>query len=135
MLLLAALALICGTVLLIGHRTEQALSAKWTEDRLALSRTREARHAIDARRVSVEEREVALRELLAQRPELGEPMPSDLDERIRAWDDEFAQEQERSNITALYALYRDWAVVRSKLAPLVPVFTDSIVAPRDGMVQ
>lgn len=135
MILLAVVTLCCGTVLLIGHRAADVLSAKWTADRTDRQQTSSERFRLEQRRVAVAEREVAIKEQQHQRPDASQPMPPELEDRIRSWEDDWAQEQERSNIMALFGVYRDWDQVRSKLPALAPILTSDIAAPRDGMVQ
>ncbi len=147
MIALAVVALICGTVLLIGYRAERVLSAKWDDERF-LSTTQTQRHydaekhrvdadaesrarsaELEARRVAVSERELTLKERQFEKdsapPPKQEPMPDDLMARIEAWgtniedgEDPFAQDNERQTIMALYNEFHDWDKVRQKLAPM-----------------
>ena len=134
--------MICGTVGLGSHRVCALLSAKWRgesgeRERVAL-KDRTQRHAdqsLEARRVAVLERRIALKERqFTERPQ-AEPMPDDLVQRIDSWEDSFAQDEERSRLIALYADLRDWDKVRAQLPALRPFTATEIAAPRDGMVQ
>lgn len=91
--------------------------------------------ALDARLVSVAEREITLKERLHERPSASQAMPDDLAARVRSWEDDFAQEQERDTLMSLYAEYRDWDEVRRKLPALAPFQSADIAAPREGLIQ
>jgi len=62
-------------------------------------------------------------------------MPPDMVSRITAWEDDFAQEDERRNILALYALHRDWDAVRAHLPALAPGIATDTGPPREGLIQ
>jgi hypothetical protein len=122
------------------------LSAKWDADRSAhvsaqadrLNEEMTARlvaQGFERRRVAVLEREIALKEQQTEKPAKPAAMPDDLRSRIDAWDEEFAQENERQTLYALFSEYGDWDEVRKKLAPLTPVIAEEIASPRDGMLQ
>lgn len=154
-MILAAVGLVCAAGL-VGWRIwldawmRQAESSKRVavarqleERRLALEERQhlaeverlavQARHAasLEERRIELEERRVSLEERRFAPAPKATPMPPDLAQRPLQWEDQWMQEQERATIQALYAEYGDWDRVRQHLAPLAPVFTDDIVAPRD----
>lgn len=146
MIALAIVMLLCGTVLLMGAGAERVLSRKWHQDRVWRDGTETAKYAsveriaakradLEARRVSVAEREIALKEQMSERAPRPEPMPQALLDRIMSWDDDFAQEAERSRIGELYAVHRDWTKVMQSLPALSPLVTTEIAAPREGLIQ
>lgn len=119
---------------------------KWREERvasasaLALREDRKTERAgerlvVERRKVMVLEREMTLRESQAQRPDASVVIPEDLQGRITAWEDDWAQGNERQTLLALFAEYQDWDVVRRKLTPLNRGTVDVLEAPREGMVQ
>lgn len=91
-------------------------------------------HALEARRIAVEERRITLEEKRAEKP-TATRMPDALLERIRAYDEPFAQDEERTRIMSLYADLQDWDKVAAQLPTLNPFVTEDIAAPRDGMIQ
>jgi hypothetical protein len=146
---LLAVAIVCGTALFGGRYVLRTLSRRWDNEIKAWQQEkfaeagrqnlreiverdqREADREIEARKVSVEERRVAIDEKRFAPAPKPEPIPSDLANRPMQWEDQWMQEQERTNIQALYAEYGDWDEVRRHLAPLSVVQSDEIVAPRD----
>jgi hypothetical protein len=137
---LAVVALVCGTVLLVGHRAERVLTAKWRADRLLSDAVAVDQRDRDSRLAAIAERDIALREQeFAKRSEpvrRAPPMPDDIRGRITMWDDEFAQNDERARIADLFAELGDWDQVRKALPALSPFLSaDNIAAPREGLVQ
>lgn len=140
-----AVGICCLTVVFVSDQTWKALTLKWNADRTQRERQnlrdsgradleRIDRYDFDQRKLDLAERELMLKERLSQVAEV-DPMPQDLIDRIHVWEDEDAQESERANLYALYALLRDWDKVRQRLEPLAPVLTVEIKAPMDGFVQ
>ncbi len=120
-LLLAVLA-VCGTTIYMARLASGALVARWTEER-----------GLEERRVKVLEQEFANRvKEAANRPE-SVVLPDDLVGRIRMWDDEMAQDNEKQLIMGLYAELKDWDKVRRRLEPLTPMMQTEPAAPRDGL--
>lgn len=145
MIPLLVVALICGTVLLIGYRAEGALTRKWDKDRSSISAAAFESERLEGRRIRVSEREIALKEqIFAQQSKPPAPplvIPQDLQERINAWgidvdegEDPFARDNERQTILSLYAEYQDWGKVRQKLAPMHPV-SEMVTPSREGLQQ
>ena len=141
MTLLAVVTLCCATVLIIAAGAERVLSAKWQAERtiqasaIANEWDRQSRLTdVRARRVAVLERRVALEERRLKDSPTGDPMPADLLDRINAWEDDFAKDDQRRVIADLYAEYRDWDKVRQRLEAPAPA-TDRIAAPREGLIQ
>lgn len=137
MLWLAGLVALGGfvTVNYVVVRVLDAFAHKWSMDRQMQLQAADADRTMEARRVTVLERDVTLKEEAAKRPIGTEPMPDDLRVRILSWEDGFAQENEESTIRSLYAELGDWERVRHQLVPLpTGTPTDDIRAPRDGLV-
>lgn len=151
MITLLAVTLLCGTVCFVGYRAEVALSAKWRADRLSRDAQHDARlrdavaartrtTQLEQRRLDLAERELDLKERefakRSESPKRMPPMPEDLRARITAWEDEFAQSEERARLFDLYAEVGSWDDVRKMLPPLSPFLsTDNIAAPREGLIQ
>jgi hypothetical protein len=138
-----SVAIICGTAIFLSHATWHALSRHWEDERISREREqfrqvglRAADRDLDARRIDLEERTVALEEARSEVAIKQVRMPGELAARIRAWEDPAAQDAERQTIMDLYADLGDWQAVIAALPPLSPdvAFRD-IAAPRDGMVQ
>ncbi len=121
----------CATACFLARATWHVLERRWDADRQA----RVHQHAdrslavqetaqLEARRIAVAEREIALKERMHTDRPVMEPMPVDLEERCRSWEDLFMQEQERSTIQSLYSELHNWDEVRRRLAPL-PVYKDT----------
>lgn len=113
----------------------RVMEQRWREERRVAANERADVLDVKRRKVVVMEREMTLREKLAEKPDATVTIPPDLESRILAWEDTWAQENERQTIRALYATTPDWDQVRAKLAPLNAGSVDTIAAPRDGMVN
>lgn len=107
--------------LYVAHRVELALERRWDKDRgyrvsrlASVSQRRSDLSDIAKRAIALEERKFEKASQVAAQ----KPMPQALVDRIRSWEDEWAQDQERSEIMALYAEYGDWDIVATKLQPL-----------------
>lgn len=110
--------MLCGTVLLIGHRVAALLAAKWDADRkmdLQIAHACAPNLILEKRKVEVLEREVAIKERQHRERPASEPMPLDLHNRITGWEEQHAQDDERATLVQLYAELGDWDKVRSKL--------------------
>lgn len=129
MALILAVAMGCGTALLITRWSWQALSRRWDADRVRRRDTDTDRWLVERRRVAIEERLTALKEREFDRghkpPDDPVVIPADLEARITAWgtriddgEDPFAQDNERQTILSLYAQLQDWDKVRHSLAPI-----------------
>ena len=101
-------------IVIAQRKADRALRA----DSLALKRDR-----LKLARDEYEDR-VALRKP-AKRPE---PMPTDLLARINAWEDDWAKEDERNALNALYAETGDWELVRRQMGPSVAENSDLRIA-------
>jgi hypothetical protein len=101
--------LVCWTTIEAVQTITRTLGRRWEADRSF--REREVELAED--RFRWEKSRVAA-------PKKPAPMPDDLVGRIMSWEDDFAQDQERQTIMALYADLEDWDQVRTKLLPLTP---------------
>lgn len=112
-----------ATVLRLAAIAERALVRKWDADRTTLDRLDDRRLDLEQRRVVLAERELALKERTQEKPAKPEPMPPDLVARCQAWEDPWAQEEERGTLLGLYAELGDWDRVRAKLAPLTPLMS------------
>ena len=114
---LVALIVVGGT-LWLGVRVATEWVADREADRAHAKAIADTLAALDARRVTVAERDIALREKQAEKPAPPAEMPQDLKDRILAWDDEFAKTDEEATLRQLFAIYGDWDIVRQKLVPL-----------------
>lgn len=104
--------LLAGSLWWLTHWMERivvpALSQKWQRER-----------DLEDRRLKVAEREIALKEDAAKRPDGSDAvLPPDLRDRVQSWEDAWAKEGEEANIRSLYAELRDWDAVRRMLQPL-----------------
>lgn len=138
--LLLAVVIACGTLGFLGIRAVRA----WTASHLAslqFNERRQMRESADRkadrehedRRIKVLEREMVLKEKqFADRP-VSEPMPEWAVARIAMWEDPMAQEDERANISALYADLKNWDAVRRQLPALSPMLHTEPAAPREAM--
>lgn len=77
-----------------------------------------AQHQIAREQLALQERDIALKERAQQKPERPKRMPEDLQRRIFAWEDTFAQEDEARTLNELYQEYQDWDKVRQKVLPM-----------------
>lgn len=92
-------------------RVLDALHTKWGLER--------AQHEAEfCRAMALKERKQAFLEQRAAKPSVIPPMPPDLLERCQAWDEEWANEDERRTILALFQEHGDWERVRQNLLPL-----------------
>lgn len=123
--------LVCATLAFVVRTASVAMVARWDADRACHVAHQTAALAVEERRVAVLEREVTIKERqLADRPAT-EPMPSDLVDRCRMWEDPEAQENERVNLMNLYFELKDWDLVRRQLPALAPVLETEPWAPRE----
>ncbi len=106
-------ALVCGFGVWLARYVLPLLTTKWAREAVIA----EARNSVRGRYATIAEREVTLRERLAEKPNDRKPMPSDLEARINGWEDEFAREDERKFVEQLYAEHGDWDAVRRLYAP------------------
>ena len=93
--------------LVVAWRLERAARAAWR-----------ARLALQERELAIREREVSLTE---QRQALtldAVAIPQDLQARIRAESELWAQEQLRSLIQQLYARHKEWDLVRAEVSAM-----------------
>lgn len=129
-----------GLVAVVWKTTDQAVAAwaHWADGHIAAERDYQRKLLdLERRKVTVEERRVAVEEKRTERPAAMPPIPDDLAARCEAWDDAFANQQERASLIQLWHEYGDWDTVRQKLVPLQPYLPegDEIAAPRDGLIQ
>lgn len=93
--------------LLVVWRLERAARAVWR-----------ARLALQERELAIREREVSLTEQRQAMTLDAVDVPQDLQARIRAESELWAQEQLRSLIQQLYARHKDWDLVRAEVSAM-----------------
>lgn len=92
---------------LVAWRAEMALRAVWR-----------GRVALQERELALRERELALVEQRQTVSEELEELPADLQLRIRAESELWAQGQLRSLVQQLYARHKDWDMVRAEVSAM-----------------
>lgn len=97
----------------------RSLDTKWSGEREQASAMTNRQAAVAEREVAVKERAIALQEKAHERPDGSDAViPKDLADRVKRWEDGWAQEAEEANIRQLYALHKNWDAVRRNLQPI-----------------
>lgn len=104
---------------LLGYVTLAALLLAGRAVLAAVSLHLSADRALRARKLDLEERQIAVQEQRAKSPAVPAAIPADLMRRVTRWGNADAQESERKVLLDLYNDYRDapdpWVEVRSHL--------------------
>jgi hypothetical protein len=104
---------VCGTVLYVTHEVSRIFASQRAADQRLADREatlREKYYQLDLDRFDAEQRK-------AVPPKGRSEMPSDLEAKINAWEDDWAREDERRAVLELYGEYGDWDLVRRKYSP------------------
>ena len=105
---MSAVAVVWGVVLaVVAWRADAALRVVW-----------QRRLAVQERELALRERELSLKEQRQALAGSAEEVPADLQLRIRAESELWAQDQLRSLVQQLYARHADWDMVRAEVSAM-----------------